>query len=186
MGLRSKEARQSRCLIIQRRPVAVLLVLLCVLTGGCGYKVKGNSGKLDLTGKSSITIGKIRNLTSYRKAGIILGEKLKDTLIANGYRGSFGMGGEYLVHGDVQDLNERPVGFSEARLGLEYEISCFVSVELVEAGTGRSVFHLKNYQDTSTYYRGVDATYSRTNREKAIQFVMEKIAIRFVDFLKEL
>jgi hypothetical protein len=161
-------------------------MLVGILSGGCGYRVRGFPKDSVIIGKGSIAMGKFKNETPYSRVGIILGEKIKDTLIANGYAGNFDVGGDYLISGNVQELKEQPVGFSEERLGLEYEISCLVSLELIETGTGQSIFDLKNYQDTSTYYRGVDPAYSRTNREKAIEFVLEKISIRFVDFIKEM
>jgi hypothetical protein len=163
-----------------------LILLMSILSGGCGYRVRGFPKDSVIIGKGSITIGKFKNETPYSKAGITLGEKMKDTLVANGYAGNFDVGGDYLINGNVQNLKEQPVGFSEDRLGLEYEISCLVSLELIETRTGQTIFNLKNYQDTSTYYRGVDPSYSRTNREKAIEFVLEKISIRFVDIIKEM
>lgn len=185
MGLCSGKAGQPRGSIKSFHTLGFLILIAFVIFS-CGYHLGQNDRKSNVLGEKEISIGKITNETAYGRVGVTLAEKIKDSLAANGYAGTFGGGGNYLVKGTIHVLRERPVGFSEERLGLEYELFCSVSLELIETGTGESVFLMKDYADTSTYYRGVDPSYSRTNRERAVDFVLERISLRFVDFLKEI
>ncbi|NIO17323.1 MAG: hypothetical protein GTN70_10100 [Deltaproteobacteria bacterium] len=185
MGLRSGKAGQPRGWI-KSFYTPCFLILIAIVIFSCGYHLGQSGRKSNVLGEKEISIGKITNETAYNRVGITLAEKIKDSLAANGIGGSFDGGGNYLVKGTVHVLKERPVGFSEERLGLEYEIFCSVSLELIETATGESVFLMKDFANTSTYYRGVDPSYSRTNRERAVDFVLERISIRFVDFLKEI
>jgi hypothetical protein len=186
MGLRAAETCQPRGLEKRLHIWPVLLLVAGILCSTCGYHFGEHYRESKVLGEHAISIGKFTNETSYSRVGITLGEKIKDAMLANGYNGNFDGGGNYLIKGSVHDLKERPVGFSEERFGLEYEISCVVSLELIETDTGKIIFNLKNYGDTSTYYRGTDPSYSRTNREKAVDHVLERISLRFIDFLKEI
>lgn len=162
------------------------LILLGLFSGGCGYQFGRGSESAGLLHRDSIRIGKINNETGYSSVGIILGEKLKDAMVSNGYGGTFDGEADYLILGSVKSLNERPVGFAEDTFGLEYELTCFVSLDLIEAGSGERRFHIENYAASTTYYSSSDPTYTRTNRENAIRFVMEKVSTRFIHFLKEI
>lgn len=186
MGIRSAKARQPRGIEKKSFLLRLLLLVVLYLSCSCGYRLGENYGESKVLGDGVILVGKITNETSYSRVGVTLGEKIKDALLSSGYNSDFDRSGDYLIKGSIHELKERPIGFSEERLGLEYEISCVVSIELIESATGKSAFHLEKYNETSTYYRGVDPSYSRTNREKAVEFVLEKISLRFVDFLKEM
>lgn len=162
------------------------LILLGLLCGGCGYQFGKGSESTGLLYEDSIRIGKINNETGYSSAGIILGEKLKDAMTSNGYRGTFDGKADYLILGSVKKMNERPVGFAKDAFGLEYELTCFVSIDFIEAGSGKRRFHIEDYAASTTYYSSSDPTYTRTNRERAVEFVMEVVSKRFINFLKEI
>jgi hypothetical protein len=164
----------------------LLVTFVFSLAVSCGYRVEVVGDSSFLLGQATLTVGKIKNLTRFRTAGIVLAEKIKDALVESGFGGSFSEGGSYIIRGQVVEMTEKPVGFSQERFGLEYEVSCRVYLEVVERETGKGVLVLDNLFDTSTYYSGNNPSYTRTNREKALEAVMERISKRFVNLVREL
>ncbi len=161
------------------------LLLAGIFVLSCGYQLVGMTGKSKILLEDNLSMGKFKNSTSYSRAGIILEEKIRRELISNGFTGSFSPRGRYEIGGIVLNMEERPVGFSKERFGLEYELNSTVNLEVLRKDTGESVITLEGISDTTTYYSGSDPTYTRTNREKAVESVMERISERFVNMVKE-
>lgn len=185
MGLCAGKAGKSRDMIsFQYLRFILFLFLLPMLS--CGYTMGNYEGGSKIMHPGALSLEKFHNLTSVRDAGLILGEKIKDELNRNGYRWDFSTPGKYIIRGKVISLVERPVSYTDERYGLEYEVSCLVEIMVLEARTGKAAMKLENLSDRSTYYAGNDPRYTRTNRDIALEAVLEKISRRFVYLLNEM
>ncbi len=171
---------------MRRTPFSYLIVCTTlILLSSCGYHLESFRGSSQVLRGKSISIGKFKNGTSYSNLGIILGEKIKQSLIANGFSGEFSPSSLYLIRGTVLTIDERPVGFSRERFALEYEVTSSANIEVLRTGTGELVASFKGVLETTSYYSGPDPSYTRTNRREAVAALMEKTATRFVNLLRE-
>jgi len=158
---------------------------MLLLLSSCGYHFESIRGTSEILREKSISIGKFKNGTSYSNLGIILGGKIKKSLIANGFSGNFSPSSQFLIRGTVLSISERPVGFSKERFALEYEVTSSADIEVLRNDTGELVSSFKGVSETTSYYSGTDPSYSRTNRQEAVDALMETMAARFVNLLKE-
>ncbi|RMG61431.1 MAG: hypothetical protein D6713_00475 [Deltaproteobacteria bacterium] len=177
MGIRPEKTREHR------RFLTLLFLVLCLSFAviACGYRVERLSGGV-ISGDASIEVERFRNATSLPAGSVTLGEKLRENFVREGYRLLENGRGDYIVRGKISRFDESPVGFSPDRFGLEYSLTVEATLRVVSRHTGE-VFFEDHVVGKSTYYAGTDSSYTRTNRERAMDAALSSIAERFIRHL---
>jgi len=159
--------------------------VLCVsLFSGCGYRFQHYTQRF-FSGNKTVSVGTIYNATAIKSGSIILGEKIRDELVDAGLPVELSGNGKFVVKGKITDFREKPVGFSPDRFGLEYEVVIRSELEVVDVESGETWMDGINLVGEATYYSGVNSSYTRTNRERAIEAALQGIAERFARKLAE-
>lgn len=168
-----------------RSAFPVLLALIAVVFGSCGYRLQPEGKGRFADPSVRIDLSPFRNDTIEADAGAQIASKLREELRRRGYLGSYGkIGADYLVEGRVRELREDVFSKASDRFALENRLTLVVDIRVVDVRGGGVLWKDAGLSETASYYAGQDAQYTESNRRAAIEETVRRIVLRMAQTIR--
>jgi hypothetical protein len=166
--------------------LALLAAMAAVAVPGCGYRLQTAENSRFSDASIRMDVSPFSNVSTIPDAGSYVAARLREELRRGGFRGGFERpAADFLVEGKVQETREIVVSHSvDSRFGLEYRLTVFLDIRVVEVAKGRVLWKEAGISETAPFYSGPDPQYTEANRRAAFEEAVRRLAIRLAQTIR--
>lgn len=185
--LSGKPARGGRSLSILRRAARGLVLLPLLFPSACGYSLQGNAGSRFADPGIRVDLRPFTNESLVPDGGAYIAARLREEMLRSGFRGRFERSmADYIIEGNLQRVRLDVVSRGEENYALEYRMTIFVDIRVVEVVRGRLLWKEDGLTDSASYYSGPDFQYTQSNYRVAFEEISRRLARRISQSLGEI
>ena len=93
---------------------------------------------------------------------------------------------DYIIEGNLQRVRLDVVSRGEENYALEYRMTIFVDIRVVEVVRGRLLWKEDGLTDSASYYSGPDFQYTQSNYRVAFEEISRRLARRISQSIGEI
>ncbi len=158
------------------------LLLLAMAVSGCGYRLRGTRSLSG--GWRKVAIGIFTNRTYESRIENYLHDALVEEFARNrNLEVVAPEEAELMVCGDITRISSYAISYSADDKTYEYRVVLTLNVEVVEAGSGRTVWHREGMNEVDEYKANLEPLTIDRNRQQALQRICRVLAENIHDRL---